>query len=101
MTKHSNKILGQMYKTTYNEEVLKAGYTFLEAVSLKQHFAVWESMKWPLAGCVTLGKSLPLSELQSPHLQNGNNNSLFNDSACPSVICFICYYSFYPSISMR
>lgn len=64
-----------MYKTTYSEEVLKAGYMFLEAVSLKQHFAVLESMKWPLAGCVTLGKSLPLSELQSPHLQNGNNTN--------------------------
>lgn len=36
---------------------------------------MWESMKWPLAGCVTLGKSLPLSELQSPHLQNDNNTN--------------------------
>ena len=32
-------------------------------------------MKRPLAGCVTLGKSLPLSELQSPHLQNDNNTN--------------------------
>ena len=32
-------------------------------------------MKWPLAGCVTLGKSLPLSELQASHLQNGNNTN--------------------------
>ena len=32
-------------------------------------------MKWPLAGCVTLGKSLPLSELQASHLQNGNSTN--------------------------
>lgn len=36
---------------------------------------MWESMKRPLAGCVTLGKSLPLSELQSPHLQRNDNNT--------------------------
>lgn len=32
-------------------------------------------MKWPLAGCATLGKSVPLSELQAPHLQNSNNTN--------------------------
>lgn len=36
----------------------------------------------PLTGCVTLGKFLDLCIPQSPHLQNGDNNSLYLKGLC-------------------